>query len=319
MANSSSRTLILQEAARRGWQTETIGANAYFLKVTHPDGRWEMFRGPQPKRNSAIGNAVSRSKLLTLDFIKTYGYRVPEYALVTTEQEALDFLKQYGKVVIKPVDGAQSEGVTVNIEHADKIAKALAHALQHSSSGKAIMQQHVEGKLYRLLVLDGKMVAATWRPGSTVVGDGVHTVQELIEDLNLDPRRGDRADLALKAIDIDSSAAYLGDEVFKSVLEPGKEINVTAVDTIAGGGAVAVTDQVHPDWQRFAGHMAQELGLFICGFDLISEDISQPMQNNFVPVLEINATPGLRMHETPSEGEPVHVAPLLFDALFPDN
>ena len=319
MANSASRMLILQEAARRGWQTQTIGPNAEFLKVTHPDGRWELFRGPQPKRNSAVGQAVSKYKHITLDFIKTYGYSVPEYALVTTEAEAQAFLEKYGTMILKPADGQRSEGVTVNISEQSALSNAMAFALQHSNRGKVIAQQHCVGNLYRLLIVNGKMVAATWRSGLSVMGDGKSSVQQLIEELNTDTRRGESVHLPYKKIDIATTTSFLGEQTMASVPALNLEVSLAAMDSTPGGGAVNVTDSVHEDWQRFAVHIAGELGLFVCGFDFVCPDITQPIQDNYVPVLEVNATPGLRMHEFPTEGQPVHVIPIIFDALFPNG
>lgn len=318
MANSVTRTLLLQEAARRGWKTETIGAGAAFLKITHPDGRWEMFRGSEPKRSSAIGQAISKEKHLTLDFVRSYGYAVPEYALVRTTDDALAFLQQHGTMVLKPTDGQRSEGVTVNITDVNQLEAAVELALKHSNSKKLVAQRHLDGNMYRLLVLDGKMIAATWRTGLAVTGDGESSVGQLMTAMNLDPRRGVGGDLALTVINTDSAAEHLGEDGLTYVPAVNESVSLADMDTVPGGGAVAVTHQVHDDWRYFAEHMSQELGLFICGFDFICEDISQPIADNYVPILELNAAPGFRIHQYPTGGgEPVEVAPLLLDALFP--
>jgi cyanophycin synthetase len=321
MANSVTRTLILAEAVRRGWKTETIGPNAYFCKIIHPDGRWNLLHGTSTMRNSAPGQSIAKYKNLTMDFVKSYGYEVPPYELVESDTQALDFLEQQGTIVVKPVDGQRTEGVSVAVRSPEKLAAALRYAQANSESQQAMLQTHLSGNLYRLLVLDGQFVAGSWRRAAVVVGDGQHSVRQLIELANADPLRGHGVSTALKTIDLEQAVEHLGDERLASIPEAGARVVLSAIDSVsAGGEAINVTDKVHEDWRRVTIQLANEAGLFICGYDVMCSDISQPIQNNYLPLLEMNAAPGMKIHEYPTGGgDPIHLAPLLLDALFPES
>src|SRR6185369_6883841 len=150
MADSISRQLIIKEAKRRGFRVETLGQGGYYCKVTAPDGRWEMFRGTRPMRTSANGAHMSRHKDLTMVFVKMCGYRVPEYAVVDDADQARAFLKAVAPIVVKPLDGAQSRGVTVGVATESELLPALERALDHAVIKKAVLQRQLHGKLYRL-------------------------------------------------------------------------------------------------------------------------------------------------------------------------
>lgn len=316
MANSVSRTLILDEIARRGWQAQTIGPNAYLLKIIHPDGRWTMLRGTSPMVSSAIGTTITKNKDLTLDFVRSYGYQLPEYTFVADEQAAQDFLQQHGCIVIKPVDASRAEGVTFNITTSEEVHKAFAYAREHSYSDRILVQEHLEGNLYRLVMIDGKLVAAVQRCEAAVTGNGTATVRELIHEANLDPRRQPGVYAPLSPIKLDEAELYL-DDAIDSVPSTGESVRVALLNGMADGGTtINVTHLVHQDWHDFMAKISSEAKLFISGYDIISPDISQPFVDNYVPLLEINSSPALRLHEFPTEGEAVHVAAHLLDALF---
>lgn len=317
MANSATRKLILEEANRRGWGTQEIGPNAYFIKIIHPDGRSNVLRGSQPRQNSALSFFATRDKSLALDFVSSYGYTIPAYELVASVEAANAFLIKNGRIVLKPLDSFQSRGVTVNITKPEQVQAAFDLAMQFSRSGQAIVQEHIDGNLYRVTLIDGQVVAATWRTAITVTGDGSHTVTELIAELNKDTRRGEAPELGLKHINLETTSAYMGAEIMQSIPTEGQVVTVSSMDSEPGGGAVNVTDQVHQDWRDFVKKMSAELGLFITGFDFICPDIARPIEGKNIPLLEINGAPGMRIHRFPTAGEPIDLAPILLDALFP--
>lgn len=306
-----------EEALRRGWRIETVGPKGYFLKVTLPDGRWNLFRGSTPLQTSALGRIICQQKNLTLDYLRSLGYKVPDFAVVEDVRQALEFLHQHQQIVIKPVDGQQTEGVTVGVADDETATQAFKYARKHSGSGKIIAQQHLTGKLYRLLVIDGKLVAAAWRQAAYVVGNGMATVAELIEAMNQEPsRQGPRA--LVGPVDAVLAAKFLGSARYHSVLAAGEQLTVSPIDSItAGGDAHNVTGYVHQSWRTFVERVAVQTGLFIAGYDVMCSDIAEPLQDDYIPLLEINSSPGFKTHEYSADGkEPVHPAPLLLDAVF---
>lgn len=320
MADSVSRKLIKTEAKRRNWQISYIGQNEYFCKLTDENGRTEIFRGSRPLKNSANGLVICKDKDLTLQYVQSLGYKVPDYLVLEgfDNKTLSDFLELYKTVVVKPVDAQQSIGVTLGITKIEQLKPAITQAIAHSNSGRALVQQQLHGKLYRLFILNGKMVAAALRRAPEVVGDGQHTIGQLIKILNDDPRRGAGMDTPLKQVKLSDAENLLGKDGLLSVPNEGETIKVSAFDSVsAGGQAINITDKVHQDWHNATTAIATHVGLFVCGYDVICEDISQPIQDSYLPLLEINNAPGLKLHQYPTGGgEPIDIAAMLLDEVF---
>lgn len=320
MANSVTRSLLLATAKERGWLAEFIGSGAFFCKISLPDGRWELLSGTTPMRTAANGFVIAKNKQLTLAFTASLGYRTPPYLTPKDDTEAQIFLKQQQEIVVKPLDGQRTEGVTVNVTSAEQLARAIIYARSNSKTNRVLLQKHLSGCLYRLFILDGQLIAAAERRAATVVGDGVHTIAELIGSANLDPRRGKGSDTPLKTINIEQAQDLLGEEGLSSVPTSGQSVRVSSIDSVsAGGESFNVTDQVHQDWIQFATKFSKAAQLFVAGFDVICDDIASPLTPaDYVPLLEVNASPGLKLHQYPTGGgEAIEIAPLLLDALFP--
>lgn len=317
MANSVTRQLLLQEAAKRGWEVQTIGPRAQLCKITTPDGETETFSGSRPMKSSANGRHIAVYKDLTLSFVQSLGYDVPPYATVDNFEAALPFLEQYGTVVVKPIDGSQSVGVSVGIETHEKLYAAMSLAKNNSASGRVIIQKQIKGKLYRILVINGKVPVVTERRAARVIGDGVSSVSQLVELLNQDPRRGHGSDTPLKVVEHKAVEAYLGSPAMQHIPARGEIIRVSDIESVSAGGEAAnLTDIVDQTWVAAACAITKAMGLFIAGFDIMTENIAQPIEGKYIPLLEVNSSPGLKIHEYPSQGEPVHIAPLLFNELF---
>jgi cyanophycin synthetase len=317
MANSITRTLIIAEAERRGYKVGALGKNAEICKVTRPDGRVEMFHGSRPMRSAANGRMISVDKNLCLQFVESLGYTVPPYELFSTYSAAEQFLNKYAPIVVKPNGGEQSKGVTIGIKDRGQLHKAIEWARKTPHSSEVILQKQAQGNLYRLLVINGKFIAAAHRTAAQVTGDGRSTVAELIDTENKNPIRGTSSDSVLKKIDIAHAQEFLGSEVMKSVPGKGRKIKVSAIESVsAGGEAINVTNQVHETWQKPAEEISRKLGLFICGFDIMCPDIGQPMQGKVLTMLETNSMPGFKIHAFPTGGgEPINIAKILFDEL----
>ncbi len=317
MANSITRQLLLDEALRRGWSVETIGPHAQLCKITTTAGESEMFSGSRPMRSAANGRLISVYKNLTLAFVESLGYEVPAYGIIDTLDEGRQFLERYKKVVIKPIDGSQSKGVTVGVTACDQLVIALHIAQEQSVSGRVIIQNQIEGKLYRIFVLNGTVPVVTERRAAQVVGDGAATIRQLVERLNKDPKRGDGSDTPLKRVKLSAVETYLGAESLLWVPAEREVVRISDIESVsAGGDAVNVTDRAHQSWCETACRITKEMGLFLAGFDIMCSDIAQPVKGAYLPLLEINSSPGLKIHEYPSVGSSVRLAPLIFDALF---
>lgn len=314
MANSITRKLLIEQVLKRGWSYTKLGQSAELLVVSNGK-RSVTFMGSRPSASSANGRQITLSKALTLAFVEAQGIKVPEYAIVSSAHQLQDFLELHGTIVVKPVDSEKSNGVTANVTTYEEALRAYEAAREYGES--VIAQRQIYGKLYRIFVLGGTVPVVTERRPAFVTGDGAKTTEELIAELNQDPCRGSSADFPMKKVDVNKAQQYLGEATFFSVPPAGESVRVTALESISEGGeAHTVTESAHPEWIRQAVAVTNALGLFVAGFDVMTDDISVPPAPGYLPLLEINSMPGLRMHEFPAVGQAVPLASLLLDAVF---
>ncbi|WP_353152250.1 cyanophycin synthetase [Pollutimonas bauzanensis] len=267
---------------------------------------------------SAIAESISSDKDLTKRLLSACGVPVPEGQLVETAQEAWEAAESIGlPVVVKPIDGNHGRGVFTNLMTQSEIETAFAVAVDEGSG--VVVERFVRGDEHRLLVVGNRMVAAARGDAATIVGDGVSTVDELIEiQLNSDPRRGRDEDHPLNFIRLDSAAML---ELSRQNLAPdsvpvdGRQVLIQR----NGNVSIDVTDSVHPSVAATVALAARIVGLDIAGIDLVAEDISQPLQGQRGAIVEVNAGPGLLMHLKPAAGEPRPVGKAIIDHLFPDG
>ncbi|HEX5890579.1 MAG TPA: cyanophycin synthetase, partial [Pyrinomonadaceae bacterium] len=238
--------------------------------------------------------------------------------VVRSAAEAVAAMRELGApVVVKPLTGRQGNGVSIGLETADEIQQAYNNA--SSFSHTVLVEKLLTGRNYRLLVVDNKMIAASERTPCRVIGDGKHTIKELIDAENKNPLRGEGHEKPLTQIRVDHSVVQHLKRVnltTKYVPRQHEELILSErVNLSAGATARDVTDEVHPSIKSMCERAARLVGLDICGIDLIADDISQPLTNG--GILELNAGPGLRMHCFPSEGQPRDVGGAIVEMLYP--
>lgn len=268
-------------------------------------------------RTSAIAEGISKNKDLTKQLLSMCGVPVPEGQIVDSPQAAWAAAQDMGlPVCVKPTDGNHARGVSLELSHQEDIEAAYGIALAEGS--EVIVERFIRGEEHRLLVVGGQVVAANKGETACVVGDGVHTVQALIDlQINSDPRRGEEEDFPLDTIRLDQHATSVlelqrqglsGD----SVPEPGRTVLVMRT----GNMSMDVTDLVHPDVAAQAVLAARVVGLDIAGVDLVTQDIAKPLGPQGGAVVEVNAGPGLLMHLKPATGKPRPVGQAIASHLF---
>ncbi|APW43841.1 cyanophycin synthetase [Rhodoferax saidenbachensis] len=271
---------------------------------------------------SAIAEAIAQDKELTKKLLAAAGVPVPMGRSVADAEDAWKAACEVGlPVVVKPLDGNQGKGITVNINTREQVFAAYAVATQFRDT--ILVERYVPGNDFRLLVVGDKLVAAARRDPPKVVGDGVHTVTQLMEQVNLDPRRGSGHSTSLTKMRIDDIArACLKDQGFSpdSIPEKGQRVNLrNNANLSTGGSATDVTDDVHPDVAARAVAAAHMVGLDICGVDLVCDSILRPIEEQGGGIVEVNAAPGLRMHLTPSFGKGRAVGEAIVSTLFKEG
>ncbi|OIR11383.1 cyanophycin synthetase [mine drainage metagenome] len=273
-------------------------------------------------RSSAIAEAIAQDKDLTKKLLDAVGAPVPGGRPVSSAEDAWAALCEIGApVVVKPQDGNQGKGVTANVVTREQLNIAY-HAASEVSS-EILVERYIPGYDFRLLVVGNQVVAAARRDPPMVVGDGVHTVRELIDQVNSDPRRGDGHATSLTRIHIDEIAlARLGAQGYNTDSIPKKGVRVVLrnnANLSTGGSATDVTDDVHPDLAASAVAAAQMIGLDICGVDVVCNSVLKPLQEQEGGIVEVNAAPGLRMHLQPSFGKGRAVGEAIIAMMFPQG
>ena len=267
----------------------------------------------------AIAEAIAQDKQLTKKILAAAGVPVPQGREVASPEDAWAAACDIGlPVVLKPKSGNQGKGVSVNISSREQLLAAYAAATEFEDD--ILVERYLPGNDFRLLVVGNKLVAAAHRDPANVVGDGQHSIEELVAKVNLDPRRGSGHATALTKIRFDDIAlACLAGQGFKADTVPAKGQRVRLrnnANLSTGGSATDVTDSVHPEVAARAVAAAQMVGLDICGVDVVCNSILHPLEEQGGGVVEVNAAPGLRMHLTPSFGKGRAVGEAIIDCMF---
>lgn len=271
-------------------------------------------------QTSNIGVEIASDKEDTKFLLEKSEVPVPKGEIIDTEEELKNAVNYLGyPLVIKPISGNHGRGITTNIHTWEDAVYGFAAAKTVSNS--IIVEKHIEGEDYRLLVINYKLVAAAKRTAAHVIGDGKTTIQGLIDLVNQDPKRGYGHENVLTAIEVNDLTLGILEEngmTSLSVLKEGQVLNLKDTANLSTGGtAEDVTDLVHPYNIFMAERIARIINLDICGIDIMTTDIGQPLPETSGAVLEVNAGPGFRMHLAPTSGLPRNVAGHVLDMLYP--
>jgi len=282
----------------------------------------QRIRATMTSKTSAIGVDVASDKSLTNRLLDSAGLPVPRADVVETEDAAVAAARRIGfPCVLKPLDGNHGRGVHLDLRSEEAVRAAFAGALSQSRTGVVVVESYVTGNDYRCLVIGGKVAAIAERVPASVTGDGEHTVRELVDLANADPRRGIGHEKVLTRIKVDDAAIELvraqGYEL-DDVPPEGTWIKLALTGNMSTGGtSIDRTIEAHPDNVEIAETAAGIVGLDVAGIDFICPDIATPVRETGGAIVEVNAAPGFRMHTHPTEGEPQYVARPVIDSLFP--
>jgi cyanophycin synthetase len=311
---------IVEEAESRGipW----IRLNKYSLCQLGYGANQKRIQATVTSETSSIGVELACDKEDTKYLLEQAEVLVPRGDIIGRESSLEEACRYVGfPLVVKPVGGNHGRGITVNIKNYEDALVAF-HAAKNVSP-KVIIEKYITGEDYRLLVINNVLVAAAKRTPANVVGDGKSTISELVEEVNKDPRRGYGHENVLTKITInDLTRTIIAAKGYTEDSVPSKDEIVILKDTAnlsTGGTAEDVTDIVHPSNVSMAERISKIIDLDICGIDIMTTDISQPLEETGGAVLEVNAGPGFRMHLAPTIGLPRNVAAPVVDKLFSNH
>ncbi|AWA30347.1 cyanophycin synthetase [Flavobacterium magnum] len=309
---------IVQEAAARGIPWTRLGKNSKIRLGYGKNQKQFQATITCNTSNTAVniaGDKDSTKKLLAQAMIPVAAGDVCQ-----TEEGLKEITDRIGfPIVIKPLHGNHGKGATIGIDDLEAAKTAMAAAKVYGQY--VIVERYITGTDFRLLVIDGKFVAAAKRIPAHIVGDGISDITSLIASVNSQPGRGEGHEAPLTRIKYDQDTAlqlskygYTPD----SIPLQGETVYLKSTANISTGGtAEDVTDRIHPENIFMAERIAKIIGLDICGIDIMATDLSVPMRKSGGVVLEVNAAPGFRMHLEPSAGKPRNVAKAVVDMLYP--
>lgn len=278
------------------------------------------FQATITDKTSNIAVGIACNKELTKKMLYDAAIPVAKGDIVIDEedlQKCIDRIKF--PIVIKPLDGNHGKGASINVTTWEDAVEGLAHAKKYSR--KVIVERFITGYDFRVLVINNRVVAAAQRVPANVKGDGINTIEKLIETENLDPRRGYGHENVLTEITVDRDTTDLLEKLgytLETIPKKGEIVYLKSTANLSTGGtSIDVTDMVHPENIFLSERISRVIGLDVCGIDIMAENLTQPLKENGGVILEVNAAPGFRMHLAPAEGLPRNVAAPVIDMLYP--
>ena len=315
-----STAAILEEAVSR--DIPYIRLNTASLVQLGQGVHAQRIRATMTSKTGALAVDLAGDKDMTTRLLASAGLPVPKQETVRTADAAVAAARRIGyPVVVKPLDGNHGRGVCLDLQTEEEVRAGFATAEGESRRGYVIVESFVTGRDYRCLIVGGKMQAIAERVPAHVVGDATHTVAELVEITNADPRRGVGHEKVLTRIKLDAAATALVQEqgfALDDVPPEGQMVKLALTGNMSTGGiSVDRTFDAHPDNIEIAEEAARMIGLDVAGIDFICPDIASPVRETGGAICEVNAAPGFRMHTHPTVGEPQFIAKPVVDLLFP--
>lgn len=321
LAYGPSTGAIVAEAERRNIPVIRLDPRRSLVQLGHGVYQKRIW-ATVTSETSNIAVDTASNKELTNRLLHEVGIPVPRGVTVRTVDDAVREARRIGyPVVIKPLDGNHGRGVCINLKDDDDVREFFPVAMAESRAGVVVVESYIEGRDYRILVVDNNVVAVAERVPAHVVGDGKHSIEELIEITNSDPRRGVGHEKILTRITIDGQTLETLERngfTLADIPEAGQVVPLKRTGNMSTGGtSIDRTDDIHPDNEEIARQAAMVVGLDIAGIDFIVPDISKSIRQSGGAIVEVNAGPGFRMHTNPTEGHPRHVGRAVVDMLFP--
>jgi cyanophycin synthetase len=317
-----STQAIIDEAASRDIPWMRLNERSL---IQLGQGKYQQrIRATMTSITSALSVDIASDKKMTNQLLAAAGLPVPRSEVVRTADDAVAAAARIGSpVVTKPLDGNHGRGVGLNLLDEQAVRVGFQRALEESRDGRVVVETFIQGSDYRVLVVGGRMAAIAERVPAHVVGDGEHTVRELVDITNQDPRRGIGHEKVLTRITVDAKAEeFVRGQGFEldDVPPEGESVLLVATGNMSTGGiSIDRTWEAHEDNIEIAEEAARVVGLDVAGIDFLAPDISLPVRETGGAIVEVNAAPGFRMHTHPTEGEPQYVAKPVIDGLFPQG
>ncbi|HEX8609910.1 MAG TPA: cyanophycin synthetase [Telluria sp.] len=317
-AIGTSTGAVLAAAKRRGIPLIRLLDTANLFQLGW-GSRQKRLQATVTGRTNYIAVDIASDKQLTKTLLEQAGLPVPEGDIVRTVEDAVRLARRIpGPVTVKPLDANQGKGVTTRCSTDDEVRTAFAHAREHART--VIVERFLKGRDYRVLVTGNKVAAASWRRPPHVTGDGVSTIRQLVDLENGSPARGEGHTNILTKIPLDEIALetlHKQGMDADSVVPAGTVVELRGNANLSTGGtAEDVTDLLPRSTVQICIRAAKTVGLDVAGIDIVCEDIAKPLAAQGGGIIEVNAAPGIRMHQFPSAGTPRDAGDAIVESMF---
>ncbi|HZX28495.1 MAG TPA: cyanophycin synthetase, partial [Telluria sp.] len=313
-----STASVIAAARKRGIPVFRLSEDANLFQLGW-GSRQKRIQATATGNTGLVAADIASDKHLTKELLAQAGVPVPEGETVDTVEDALRVARALGvPCAVKPLDANQGKGVTTACASASEVMEAFAQARRHGT--RVIVERSLCGRDYRVLVAGHKVAAAACRRPPSVCGDGRHSIRELVQIENRDPMRGAGHARHLTCITLDDIAlGTLARQGYtpEDVPPPGQSVALRGNANLSTGGtAEDVTDLLPEETRELCVRAARAVGLDVAGVDIVCEDIALPLAAQGGAIIEVNAAPGIRMHEHPSRGRPRDAGGAIVESMF---
>ena len=321
-----STQMLLFDAIQKGLQVEILDESDQFLKLQHKDHIEYVKNGNMTSKDNYIVPLAMANKTVTKKILSAAGFLVPAGAEFSTLEEGLAYypLIKNMPIVVKPKSTNFGLGISIFQAPANRDSYQKALEIAFSEDSSVLVEEFIAGTEYRFFVLDGKCEAVLLRLAANVVGDGRHTIRELVAFKNTNPLRGRDHRSPLEMIELgEIELLMLAQQGYKAddVLPQGVQVFLRRNSNIStGGDSVDVTETMHTSYKELAAEMAAAMGAWVCGVDLIIPNSTLPASknNSNCTCIELNFNPSMYMHTYCAEGPGQSITPKILAKLFPE-
>lgn len=321
-----STQMLLFDAIQKGLHFEILDEQDQFLKLWHKDHVEYVKNGNMTSKDNYVVPLAMANKTVTKKILADAGFPVPAGDEFTSLEQGLAYypLIKDKQIVVKPKSTNFGLGISIFQEPAslDNYKKALEIAFAEDTA--VLVEEFIPGTEYRFFILDGRCEAVLLRVAANVVGDGKHTIRELVAQKNANPLRGRDHRSPLEIIELgDIEQLMLTQQGYApdDILPEGKKVNLRRNSNIStGGDSIDITETMDSSYQELAAAMATSMGAWACGVDLIIPDKTQPASKEkpHCTCIELNFNPSMYMHTYCAEGPGQAITPKILDKLFPE-
>lgn len=321
-----STQMLLFDAIQKGLHFEILDEQDQFLKLWHKDHVEYVKNGNMTSKDNYVIPLAMANKTVTKKILADADFPVPAGDEFTSLEQGLAYypLIKGKQIVVKPKSTNFGLGISIFQEPAslDNYKKALEIAFAEDTA--VLVEEFIPGTEYRFFILDGRCEAVLLRVAANVVGDGKHTIRELVAQKNANPLRGRDHRSPLEIIELgDIEQLMLTQQGYTpdDILPEGKKVNLRRNSNIStGGDSIDVTETMDSSYQELAAAMATSMGAWACGVDLIIPDKTQPASKEkpHCTCIELNFNPSMYMHTYCAEGPGQAITPKILDKLFPE-